>query len=288
MIKASGYAAGLLLVLSSKQICALNNPDLERVNPSIASLACERSGFNQGRTLAKAIQNNDLNRLEPLLSEALREWQMADQNSADYPAKSFCLHQAIPVLLPREKGDTQSEKQLGGMSYTFYDPDGGYLLNDNPVDLEKLATKYPGSPWGQQAFLIMTLFGWSNQPMRCQGGSDQFREVISHSENFLKRFPDTEISPVIRLELAKAYATWWNLSQNQDDPNVKSEEYKSGSEDARLHAIKIFETLPQQNTMESTDPLKHLSVQEVVKALKLKTSIPNYQNFYYCVDEQGD
>jgi hypothetical protein len=90
------------------------------------------------------------------------------------------------------------------------------LPKEDPVDLKELATKHLNSRWGRQAFLMMTQLGWSQS--NCREGPDQFREVIRHGQAFLADYPRSEVSDAIRLEMANAYATWWNLSQAEPNP----------------------------------------------------------------------
>jgi hypothetical protein len=95
---------------------------------------------------------------------------------------------------------------------------------------------------------MMTQLGWSQG--ECQEGPDQFREVIKHSEEFLRDYPQTEVSDSVRLELANAYATWWNLSQGEPNPPYSSpERYRLGAEKAKQRAIELYrEYLSQQKT----------------------------------------
>jgi hypothetical protein len=104
-----------------------------------------------------------------------------------------------------------------GIDYFYYRPDGEWRPSGNPVDLVQLAQQHLDSPWGRQAFLMMTQLGWSKG--ECREGPDQFREVIQRSEKFLLIYPDSEVSDQIRLELANAYATWWNLSRPKSAMN---------------------------------------------------------------------
>jgi hypothetical protein len=92
---------------------------------------------------------------------------------------------------------------------------------------------------------MMTGLGWSQGA--CQEGPDQFREVIKRGEKFLKDYPQSEVSDNIRLELAHAYATWWNLSGDEPNPPYSTPEtYKMGSRDHRkdLGSIVIVKAYP--------------------------------------------
>jgi hypothetical protein len=49
-------------------------------------------------------------------------------------------------------------------------------------------------------------------------------EVIKRGEKFLKDYLQSEVSENIRLELAHAYATWWNLSRDEPNPPYSTPE----------------------------------------------------------------
>jgi hypothetical protein len=140
-----------------------------------------------------------------------------------------------------------------GLEYFYYEPDGRWVLRKNPVDLDELATRYLESQWGRQAFLMMTQLGWSQGA--CAEGPDQFREVIKHGTEFLFAYPASEVSDEVRLEMAGAYATWWNLSRDENasawsnlSPDGTASgpsptgRYKEGAKEAKEAAITLYRT----------------------------------------------
>lgn len=148
-----------------------------------------------------------------------------------------------------------------GIEYFYYDSDDAWTLKEDPVDLSQLAAEYLDSRWGQQAFLMMTRLGWSHGA--CQEGPDQFREVIKHGENFLRIYPESEVSNSVRLEMANAYATWWNASRRAPNlPYSSSEPYMAGAEEAKQRAIELYrDYLKMQKNPEET-ALQRLSALE--------------------------
>ena len=85
---------------------------------------------------------------------------------------------------------------------------------------------------------MMTKIGWSQGS--CVEGPDQFREVIKRGETFLKRYPRARFLIAIRLELANAYATWWNLSREEPisgRPTFQPGTIQAGAEAAKEKAI---------------------------------------------------
>jgi hypothetical protein len=82
----------------------------------------------------------------------------------------------------------------------------------------------------------------------CQEGpdqSDQFRLVIEHGEAFLAKHPVSEVSDRIRLEVANAYATWWNIANMEPDAYTEPTRYKTGAAKAKQHSIELYKAVPE-------------------------------------------
>jgi hypothetical protein len=182
-----------------------------------------------------------------------------------------------------------------GMEYFFYEPDARWNLREDPVDFVRLATRRLDSRWGREAFVMMTHLGWSEGG--CREGPNQFLEVIQRSKRFLNEFPESEVSAEVRLSMANAYATWWNLSRedanslrannpvyaerldksregaNSDSSSVNP--YDRGAEEAKDTAIELYrEYLTSRNE----------SDQEVQVRLKDLLDNPHGSNTfdYFC------
>jgi len=187
-------------------------------------------------------------------------------------------------LRPGSRGSTRPESLVAafgqmGIEYFYYDPAAEWTLRSDPVDLNELAEKHLNSLWGREAFLMMTKLGWSQGG--CAEGPDQFREVIKHSEIFLKRYPRSEVSDRVRLELANAYATWWNVSRDEPDPAAEppfsAEPYKVGAEAAKEEAIKLYEQFLGAHKSSST------STKVSERLQKLKHNPDGSKTYdYYC------
>lgn len=128
-------------------------------------------------------------------------------------------------------------KELG-VEY-YYSPDGAWRPSENPVDLNQLATEFLDSRWGRKAFLMMTQLGWSKGA--CQEGPNQFRMVIKHGEPFLAKYPASEVSDSVRLEVTNAYATWWNVANMEPDAYTDPSRYKAGASHAKRRAIELYQ-----------------------------------------------
>ena len=184
------------------------------------------------------------------------------------PADQCHVHRAAAADVVRKFRDL-------GIEYFYYGPDGAWTLQKNPVDLNLLAKDFLDSEWGRQAFLMMTELGWSQGG--CQEGPDQFREVIKRSEIFLKQYPNSEVSDNVRLELANAYATWWNVSQLAPNAYTVPEAYPVGAHEAKQRAIELYQSYLSKLTAPPND------VRDRLKELRQNPKGSGKYD-YYCPD----
>jgi hypothetical protein len=237
-----------LLLACSQPAWGIYGPSLTRADAATALRACKESEFAQSQNVMQAMKSGNPDEVLRVLGSALREWRNTPVTSEIYVARAFCLHELVPNQLPRE-GEISSAHTSQptatvaryldlGIRYFYYEPDAEWILDKDPVDLKELATKRLDSRWGREAFLMMTQIGWSAGG--CSEGPDQFREVIKRGESFLARYPRSEVSDSIGLELANAYATWWNLSRTETDPSFTPEPYKTGADAAKEKAIELY------------------------------------------------
>jgi hypothetical protein len=241
---------GLILVASSQLAWAIYGPDLVRSDPALASRACQEANFQQSEQIATAVTRGKPDDVLKVLGGAMTEWRETAKTSPLYPARAFCVHELIPNIL-EPKGATKIDPATWreptsavmkfsdlGIEYYYYSPDGAWRPSKNPVDLNRLATEYLDSRWGRHAFLMMTQLGWSKGA--CQEGPDQFRLVIEHGEAFLAKYPVSEVSDRIRLEVANAYATWWNIANMEPDAYTDPTRYKTGAAKAKQRSIELY------------------------------------------------
>jgi hypothetical protein len=248
----------VVVVTCSRFGWAIYGPSLTRADVSVAVRACEEANFAHGAGIVHAMRGGHPAEIERIIGDALKEWKGTPANSALYAARAFCIHELVPNRLPAAGPDPAAERQPTredlvaerqptpdvnrfqelGLEYFYYGPDGEWTLRKDPIDLNELALKHLDSRWGRQAFLMMTLLGWSQGA--CQEGPDQFRAVIKHGEKFLKKYPGSEVSNRVRLELANAYATWWNASQAEPDAYSNPANYKAGAPEAKRRAIELY------------------------------------------------
>jgi hypothetical protein len=283
-IKANGLSV-LILLAFSHPAWAIYGPNLTRADASIALRACQEANFAQGREIEKAMRSSDPKDILGVLGKTMKEWRNTPASSALHSARAFCLHEIVPARLqpggthasPTRPEPTATVQQFGelGIEYFYYGPDDEFTLKNDPVNLEKLAMEHQDSPWGQQAFLMMTRLGWSWGG--CAEGPDQFREVIKRGETFLSKYPASEVSDRIRLEVANAYATWWNVANMEPDAYTDPRKYKAGAAEAKRRAIELY----QQFLSAQKNPKP-----EVAKRLKNLQESPKGSNEwnYFCAD----
>ena len=265
---------------------AIYGPALARTDTATAVRACDEGQFPNGPDIDAALASQDPAKIVPALTSALQQFHVTHITADLYAARAFCIHELVPAQLPRDgeiaspqaREPTALVKQFKdlGIEYFYYGPDAVWTLEKNPADLNALASAYLESPWGRMAFLMMTRMGWSQGD--CREGSDQFRQVINHGEQFLVDNPDTEVSASIRLELGHAYATWWNVSRSdRDPPYVYPEMYKVGAGEAKQRAIELYQEYLK--TQKKGDP----EVEKLLKALQTDPKGSGELD-YFCAD----
>lgn len=274
-----------LLLACSQPTWGIYGPSLTRADAAIALRACQESEFSQNHEVMQAMESGNPKEVLQVLGGALREWRSTPATSEFYSARAFCIHELVPNQLPREgefsspnvRQPTVMVGRFGdlGIPYFYYDPDAEWILDKDPVDLNELATQHLDSRWGREAFLMMTRIGWSQGG--CKEGPDQFREVIKHAEIFLGNYPRSEVSDSVRLELAHAYETWWNLSRTEPDPSFNPEPYKAGADAAKEKAIELYRQYLNRQKVPPAD------VQNRLEALQQNPKGSNRYD-YFCPD----
>ena len=243
----------LVLACSAPAWC-VDEPSFTRADAATEVLACQQAHFAESDQVVEAMKSRRAADAFRVLGGALRELHNTPETAALYSARAFCIHELVPNSLGRQRtrGEYISKHPLDlvtafrqlRIEYFYYDPAAQWFIRTDPVDLRELAEKHLDSRWGREAFLLMTQIGWSQGD--CVEGTDQFREVIKRGEGFLKRYRRSEVSARVRLELANAYATWWNLSRadpnpgDGDEPPFSPEPYQLGAEAAKEKAIELY------------------------------------------------
>jgi len=184
------------------------------------------------------------------LIEALVKLNKTDKSAQAYPAIVYWMD-----LLAREQcrfQETtedwkQKEKilQRYGLQYSSSHSTSCYLVRNH---FSYIALKRQDSKWGKRAFLERSGENWSSDRL---GGVDalpgygtlqELKEIIRRDEEFLKKFPESEISGDVIHHLAYSYDALWSMSlaEIRDDRQKENPEWLNDSEKARLIAIELF------------------------------------------------
>ena len=143
--------------------------------------------------------------------------------------------------------------------------------------LRQVFRDYRNTEWGDAAFLLLERTGWDTSGT-CEAGPDQFRQVITHGEEFLTDHPSGPLRLEVALALGQAYETWWSLSRaGPNNDYVQPENYREAAEAARQKAIRLYEQVAASEpaSLESTYARRELP--------RLKLSLDTVQRRYFCV-----
>jgi hypothetical protein len=143
------------------------------------------------------------------------------------------------------KGDKQLQNELARYGLTLSGGELGGVSYQRDL-LWRLWRDYPGTDWGERAFVLLLESGW-DPAVGCGNGANQFYEVIRRGEAFLRDRPGTLYREPVTFLVAEADVTWWALSNDVDFAVEFLKEYQNGAEEARVKAIRYFEQLLQSD-----------------------------------------
>ena len=178
----------------------------------------------------------------------------------------------------RESDEGRRQRdQLAAHGLSFeWDELGGTWVYTHDL-LWRLWTTYPGTRWGEEAFLALLSRGWDTH-VACRDGSDRFRLVIANSDAFLRANRETPLRAQVLLLLAQAYETWWSLSLASDrDEYADRRNYQSGALRARRNAIATYDELLQRYGRSQQADFARLALP------RLSLGIDTGQRRFFCV-----
>jgi hypothetical protein len=187
----------------------------------------------------------------------------------------------VASLLPdMQRGDQsiyQRTQTIAGFQlHERYSELGGAWAYQHDL-LRQVWRDYKNTEWGDAAFLLLERMGWDSSGM-CESGSDQFREVIAHGEEFLANHPASPHRLEVILAVGQAYETWWSLSRAGPNTDyVEPEKYRQGAEASRAQAIRIYEEVA------ALAPASLEAVSARRELPRLKLSLDTVQRRYFCV-----
>ena len=232
-------------------LACYEHPLKEIDQESITKLA---SGFPAlSQVLGSDNPNLDPKLVRPLLENLLQAARTAPAEAK--PALLLAANSAAArLVLPDDPRSPDAKLQMDsldaeGLTFRWAELDGWFYKNDL---LWKLHQEYPATDEGANALLLLLRNGWGSAPC-CSTGSDPFRAVIQHGEEFLAHRPQPPHRMEMLFLLAQAHDTWWSLSrvpeQSQREGDPRPESYREGATAARDKAIvyykEIVESAPQ-------------------------------------------
>lgn len=264
----------------------------------VALNACREASLSGCSEAAAAIKERQADGIDQALNSALQALQNTGEKSVSFPPLAFWVdaladaRSLVRDLDHKAWQKRRNELKRFGLEYRDYHLAGRPLLLRTL--LKKLALHHKKSFWGRVAFLKMTRRGWEVGGA-CENGSDDFRLVIRYGEEFLRSYPDSEVSRAVLLEVARAYETWWSLSRASRDPYVDPRRYRSGADNARKNAIRLYKSY--LTALEGRAPrtgktagkgvaaiFEQRNLQEIEeKIFRLKRGVDTNQRRYFCI-----
>jgi hypothetical protein len=134
----------------------------------------------------------------------------------------------------------------------------GMVYHYTETILQKLLKEYPGSYWGQFAFLELLQMGFDTSGT-CRGGENQWDRVFKESYSFLEVYPNSEFAPDVRFCIGLAAETLFNLGTMKDNPMLQDSglswsQYAEKREGAQKNALFFYEQVlktPQKAVYEN-------------------------------------
>lgn len=174
-------------------------------------------------------------------------------------------------------GSGQILDQIAGWELRYdWSPLGNDWAYDHAV-LLRVWHDYGTTDWGELAFVTLVNMGW-DATTSCGNGSDQFREVIRHGEEFLARRPQSHYRKDVMFAVAQAYETWWSLSKaHVQDGYVDRFKYLNGADAARHKALRYYGQILQ------LAPGGYEADYARLRLPRLKLGIDTSQRRFFCI-----
>ena len=143
--------------------------------------------------------------------------------------------------------------------------------------LRQVWRDHKNTEWGDAAFLLLERTGWDTSGT-CEPGSDQFRQVIAHGEEFIATHPSGAPRLEVLLAVGQAYETWWSLSRaGPNNDYVQPKNYREGAATARQKAITLYERVIGLGPVSLEAALARRELP------RLKLNLDTVQRRYFCV-----
>ncbi|MBI5201688.1 MAG: hypothetical protein HY925_08900 [Elusimicrobia bacterium] len=217
------------------------NPRPSREEAPVLTEACRDAKMSRCENAVELLFAADAKRLDKMLDMALR---LLPERGGE-PARAAALSYWIAKVVEARQSDgmgsfdkARADALIGmGLDVEHLPIGDAWVASTSPL-LRDAAESKVDTGWSGAAFLGALRKGWNENPT-CKTGSDTFRVVIEKGEEYLKTHPKSPVAAAVKLEVGRAYATWWSLSTATDDYHDKAQ-YAGGAEAARTKALGLF------------------------------------------------
>ncbi len=210
---------------------ALRESEHKKTTELYAS-ACQEAGLSN--CLAKANASDKSFGYKPTemlayFKEAWNQLNVVKKSDPRYPALVIWIGYLWPGCVNKDEMTTQLQEL--GLEIGESDREGCRAIN---TPIPDISTEWLENRWGRQAFLEKL----HDKSGMCGAEDAKISAVIDQADDYLKRYPKSEISEAVRLERAAAYESWWSaqLFKKHDLPSNDSRLPK-----ARERAIQLYE-----------------------------------------------
>jgi hypothetical protein len=213
-------------------------------------------------------------KIPELLESLLTKAQAADEEQVP---KLLLVADAVAELMPEEpfrkkKGPWRLDSlTVSGRKLTYeYSPLGDAWVYTHDL-LWGVWREYGQTDMGEWAFVILLEKGWYTGC--CCGSGNEFEDVITQGEVFLRERPDSPRRTDVELLLALAYETHWAQSQT----DWASEQFGEGADASLAKAIAYYEAV-----LEAVPPDSYEAFTARRQLPRLKLGINTAQSRFSC------
>ncbi len=171
-------------------------------------------------------------------------------------------------------------RAFGGRAERYLQVPDGWCWEDSL--LEPLALRAGADRWADAAFLELLDRGWQATCALCgydpRVGTDLFRPVIAHGDEFLRQHPGSRITREVRWRVAEAHETAWSLSKVlPDDEYIEAARYILDAPAHRTRAVELYEGLLRD---EPPGPRRSAAIQRL---RRMRLDVDTGFHDYWCL-----
>jgi hypothetical protein len=207
------------------------------------AVACEEAGLSD--CLAKARGSDKGYGVKPDVADAYfaESWEkLKTTKSSDprYAAVVYWVKHLWPDCITKE----DRIERLTRLGFSIGEPDRETCRSITAPLSPDLSVGWFDSHWGRLEFLKRLKAGWV-RGASCAAGDEQIPSVIDQADEYLKKYPKSDISEAVRLERAAAYESWWSAQLfKKQELSSKDPRLSKARESAIQHYEEYLKTHP--------------------------------------------